>query len=295
MFTAHSIVMNTSSCQVQLPQLYCVYNIIIIIAGLSEKKKSTSADFSILQARFQKLLLDVCRRLKTIPINEEIRDNIHFFLVSLPSGYADFIPPSPDLSEIVQALSENEMLDFWNCYLLTYFIDIFKKWDLQLASMMKQYLGDRFDSLETGIQHFTLAAKKSFVPESHHPFVKQNHVQLSMKVDECMAKVSLLYIDALHEELASRLRLPLYAIFFHTVIKESMHLVWYIPVTALDRAKEALRNIHLYSREIVSVVIDNKCIYWKGSGFQRVLVSHEELVRICIRFWRGNDMHETCI
>ena len=196
--------------QVQLPQRYHVYN--IIIAGLSEKKNNAPTDVTVLQVRFQKLLLNVCVHLKMILSKEKINDAIQEFLDSLPSGYADFIPQSSDLSEIVQALSENEMLDFWNHYLLEYIVDMFGRNDLQLTSMIEQYIKD-FQMTE--MKHFNLAAKKSYMPGSHHPSVKQScggcFQQLSVQVDECMATASSHYIDRLHEMLASRLSLSVYA------------------------------------------------------------------------------------
>ena len=256
-----------------------------------EKKKNTPTDVSILQAKFQKLLLDVCARFKMIFNKEEINDILQIFLASLPSGYADFIPQSSDLSEIVQALSENEMLDFWNYYLLQYIVDMFGKKDLHLASLMKQYITDRSDFQVTEIKHFTLTAKQSYVAGSHHTSVKRSRdgfVQVSMQVDECMANASLHYIDRVHEMLASRLLLHLHALLFHTAIKKDMHLVWYIPVTAVDRAKEVLQNTDLYLPEILSVVIDDMCVYQKKSEFQRVRVNAEEVVRIYLRFWIVN-------
>ena len=236
----------------------------------------TKRNLIMIKKKFTKLQQNACKVLQEKLSEKEIMENLHQSLTALiPREIVECLPNSSDLMKIFQAMTRNDLWNYSNYFPLESLIEEFGD-DTELTTQLEQFKKDRSSfQIATKIKDYIPAAK-SLLAELDEPVestaIKQDLLELRVKLDECFADETLDYLEQLWRSLANTLVLPPVSVVLRTIMRQSILVVWLIPAKLGPKAIEIARQSAEFFRSypILSVTIGDECVYEKELKGEKV-------------------------
>ena len=254
-----------------------------LIGGIS-LDPYTERNLKMIQRKFLNLQKNARQVLQVKLSEEEIKEDLHLFLITIvPHKFAECLPNCSDLMKIFKAMTCNDLWNHINYFPLESLIEEFGK-DTDLITQVEQFKTDRSSFLiATKIKDYIPLAK-SRLAESDELMevasIKQDPKylwKLGIKLDESFADESLEYLEQLWRSLAKTLLLPPVPLVLHTILRQSILVVWLIPAKLGPKAVEIAHQSAEFFRSypIQSVQIGDELVYEIGEKVILVLGAYE--------------------
>ena len=215
-----------------------------------------------------------------------MKGKFFMFLLTIFSMAKQCIPKSSDLEDIFTAITSHNLWNYWNYHPLEQIIKKYGVNDPDMMERMKNYKRDLSGfKLITKIKNYIPAAKAHLTGSDDLEVSPVDRTpnyfrRLSIKWNARVTEYSLRYIENVWESLSPHLLLPPPSVLLEAVRKNSILVVWLIPVDLVPKAIEKVRQGTKFFRiyPILEVMIDGECVY-KGDES----TAEEDMERIMVR------------
>ena len=244
-----------------------------------------------IKGKFSRLVTTSCTRLRSRNVNIEDFQTHLITMYSSPGSrdgsgtVTRVVKHAKSLTEIFQALSEYQMWDYLNYYLLQSIIEQFAGDDDELKTMMEQYQKDLTGHILTlKIQTYLDATNYERSADEKLPALPPPNIfkKLTVKVKANITEHSLSYVYELWRSLAIQFDLPQPAMILYDIAEGCLGIMWLLPINLFKYVTEmAQRSLDMFARQqIQRVMLEEKCLY--SMQFEPPLQTTALKMKVCI-------------
>lgn len=231
-----------------------------------------------IKGEFANLLSSVCEKFKAmIRLGQIDIKELHSYLKTLFAP-GKCIPNSALLNDMFDAITENELWDFWHYSPLQRIITKFGGNDTDLSTWISNYREALSGyKVVTKIKDY-IAATESQLPLSSDDLGKsllakydqEYYQQLMLKVDVKVTEKTLQYVSDLWTALADRFLLPCPTVLLDSITEGCATITWFIPTHIVARLVErACSNPNFFQEhKIVWATVNGDYIYREHHSIQ---------------------------